>query len=148
MTVFWDIAPCNLVEVAEISEKRTALIIRAIAPMMAAVRTSETSVYFNQSTRRNVPEDCLSSSLYLASRSALICFHAEFKCSNPFLIVCLTVTPYIFGKALCICERVAKRSSFWQTILLSRWWPLFLCEVPCSYNGKAHLIMVNTNNEY
>jgi hypothetical protein len=40
MTAFWDIAPCNLVEVALIME---------------AVRTTETSVYFNETTRRYIP---------------------------------------------------------------------------------------------
>jgi hypothetical protein len=37
---------------------RTALIIRpVIAVMMAAVRTSETSVNFNLTTRRYIPEE-------------------------------------------------------------------------------------------
>jgi hypothetical protein len=35
---------------------RTASIIRFIALMMEAVRISETSVYFNETTRRYVPE--------------------------------------------------------------------------------------------
>jgi hypothetical protein len=40
MTVFWDVTPC-----------------RAIALMMEAAITSETSVNFYQTTRRNIPED-------------------------------------------------------------------------------------------
>jgi hypothetical protein len=39
------------------SEVLTASIIRAIALMMEAVRTSETSVSFYQTARRNIPED-------------------------------------------------------------------------------------------
>jgi len=44
----------------DVSEVRTASIIRAmiiIALMMEAVRTSETSVNFNVTTRRYIPED-------------------------------------------------------------------------------------------
>jgi hypothetical protein len=40
MTVFWDVAPCNLV-----------------ALIMEAVGTSETSVNFYQTTWHNIPED-------------------------------------------------------------------------------------------
>jgi hypothetical protein len=32
--------------------------VKAIALMMAAVRTSETLVYFNETTRRYIPEGC------------------------------------------------------------------------------------------
>jgi hypothetical protein len=32
--VFWDVAPCSHVEVAEISEVRTASIIRAMIPQL------------------------------------------------------------------------------------------------------------------
>jgi hypothetical protein len=49
MTAFWGIAPCSLVEV----EVRTY-----IAMMMEAVCTSETSVYFNITTRRYIQEGC------------------------------------------------------------------------------------------
>jgi hypothetical protein len=41
MAVFWVVAPCSLVEV-----------------MMEAARTSETLVYFYQTTRHYNPEDC------------------------------------------------------------------------------------------
>jgi hypothetical protein len=37
----------------DVSEVRAASIIRA---MMEVVRTSETSVYYNETTRRNIPE--------------------------------------------------------------------------------------------
>jgi hypothetical protein len=43
--VFWDVAPCSLVEVFH------------QALMMEAVSTYETSVNFYQTTRRNIPED-------------------------------------------------------------------------------------------
>jgi hypothetical protein len=42
MTVFWDVALCNLA---------------VIALMMEAANTSETSVNFYQTTRHNIPED-------------------------------------------------------------------------------------------
>jgi hypothetical protein len=58
ITVFWDVAPCSLVEV----------IIRAIALMMDAASTSETSVNFYQTTQRNIPED---SHLYTRRRENL-----------------------------------------------------------------------------
>jgi hypothetical protein len=48
MAVFWVVAPCSLVEVS---------IIRAIALMMEAARTSETLVNFYQTTRYYNPED-------------------------------------------------------------------------------------------
>jgi hypothetical protein len=46
MTVFWVVAQCSLVEVY-----------RRFAVMLEAASTSETSVNFYQSTRRNNPED-------------------------------------------------------------------------------------------
>jgi hypothetical protein len=48
MAVFWDVAPCSLVEVYR--RFRGVL-------MMEAVSTSETSVNFNKTTRYNNPED-------------------------------------------------------------------------------------------
>jgi hypothetical protein len=55
---FWDIAPCSLVGVdRRFREVRSASIIREmLALMMVAVRTSETSVYCNETTRRYIPE--------------------------------------------------------------------------------------------
>jgi hypothetical protein len=47
MTVFWDVAPCSLVEIDR----------RFRGAMMEAVTTSETSVNFYQTTRHNIPED-------------------------------------------------------------------------------------------
>jgi hypothetical protein len=38
MTVFWDVAPCNLVKIADVSEVLTA----SIVLMFKAVNTSET----------------------------------------------------------------------------------------------------------
>jgi hypothetical protein len=54
-TVSWDVAPCSQVEVGR----------RFIAVMMEAVRTSETSVIFNVTTRCYIPED---------SKSRTICY--------------------------------------------------------------------------
>jgi hypothetical protein len=42
MVVFWDVAPCSLVD---------------IALMMDAVNTSQTSVSLYHTTQRNIPED-------------------------------------------------------------------------------------------
>jgi hypothetical protein len=50
MAVFWEIAPCSLVEVYQ----RFRVI---IALMMDVARTSETLVNFYQTTRRYNPED-------------------------------------------------------------------------------------------
>jgi hypothetical protein len=55
--VFWDVAPCGHVEVDRRFRGRTASIIGVINLMMVAVRTSETSVNFNVTTRRYIPED-------------------------------------------------------------------------------------------
>jgi hypothetical protein len=46
MTVFWDVAPCSIVEINVCN----------IALMMEAVSTSETSVNFYETTRRKIPE--------------------------------------------------------------------------------------------
>jgi hypothetical protein len=54
MTVVWDVAPCSLVEVTDVSEVLAASIIR----VMEAASTSENSVNFYQTTRHNIPEDC------------------------------------------------------------------------------------------
>jgi hypothetical protein len=52
MTIFWDVAPCSLVEV--VSEVLAACI---TAMMMEAASTSEKSVNFYQTTRRNITEE-------------------------------------------------------------------------------------------
>jgi hypothetical protein len=49
MTVFWDTAPCNLMEV-DILEVRQEIVL-----MMEAVRTSETSVGFYEIARCYIP---------------------------------------------------------------------------------------------
>jgi hypothetical protein len=57
MTVFRDVAPCSLIETDDVSEVFTASIIRVtITLMIKAVSISATSVYFHQTTRRNVPK--------------------------------------------------------------------------------------------
>jgi hypothetical protein len=50
VAVFWDAAPCILVEI-----KRR---FRTIVLMLEAVSTSETSVYSYKTVRRNIPEGC------------------------------------------------------------------------------------------
>jgi hypothetical protein len=50
MTVFWDVAPCSLVKVFLRFIDACCLIIKAAS-------TSETSVNFYQTTRRNTPEN-------------------------------------------------------------------------------------------
>jgi hypothetical protein len=51
MTAFWDIALCSLVE----TDRRFGDA-SIIARMTEAVRTSETSINFYETTRRNIPE--------------------------------------------------------------------------------------------
>jgi hypothetical protein len=65
-TVFWDVAPCSLENFTEVSDVLAASII--IARMMEAASTSEMSVNFYQTTRRNSPED---SHLHTRSRENL-----------------------------------------------------------------------------
>jgi hypothetical protein len=52
----WDIAPCNIG--VDASEIRTDTIFMMITLMMEAVHTSETSVYFNETIWRYIPEGC------------------------------------------------------------------------------------------
>jgi hypothetical protein len=53
MAVFWDVAPCSLVEI----DRR----FRAITLMIKAASTSETSANFYETARHNTPEDSSSS---------------------------------------------------------------------------------------
>jgi hypothetical protein len=54
--VFWDVAPCSHIEVYR--RFGGASIIRAMTALLTeAVRTSETSVNFNVTTWRYIPED-------------------------------------------------------------------------------------------
>jgi hypothetical protein len=65
MTVFWDIAPSSLVEVYRYF--RGACCLHYQGDMVEAVSTSETSVNFHKTTRRNILEDsssCLGLCLY------------------------------------------------------------------------------------
>jgi hypothetical protein len=50
---FWDIAPCSLFEIADVSEVRSPSIIRAM--MAEGVRAFKTSVYF-EATGCYMPE--------------------------------------------------------------------------------------------
>jgi hypothetical protein len=63
MTAFWDKAQRNLVEVDQSFRGTYRLHQQGyelfIALMVEAVRMSETSVYFNETTRRSIPESCL-----------------------------------------------------------------------------------------
>jgi hypothetical protein len=58
MAAFWDITQSSLPAVTDVSEEHTTSIIRTITLMKEAVRTFETSVYFNESTRRYIPKTC------------------------------------------------------------------------------------------
>jgi hypothetical protein len=73
ITAFWDNAPCSLVEVDQCFGG--ASIIKDIALMMEAVRTLETSVHFNETTRRYNPEGC----------NFYTCHHENLK-SHMFLV--------------------------------------------------------------
>jgi hypothetical protein len=59
MAVSWDVAPCSLVEVYRRFRDAGCLHHQGpiIALMMNAVSTSETSVKFYQTTRRNIPQN-------------------------------------------------------------------------------------------
>jgi hypothetical protein len=62
MTVFWDVAPCCFAEVYRRFRGPCCLHHQGdesgvIALMMVAASTSETSVNFYQTTRRNIPQD-------------------------------------------------------------------------------------------
>jgi hypothetical protein len=54
MTAIWDIAVCSRQQ-TDVLDMRSASIITA---MMEAVRTSETSVYFNETTQHYILESC------------------------------------------------------------------------------------------
>jgi hypothetical protein len=63
MTTFWDIVTCSLVEVVWRFRGTYCLhhqvdSVSFIALMMEAVRISKTSVYFNETTQRHIPEGC------------------------------------------------------------------------------------------
>jgi hypothetical protein len=55
MAVFWDVAPCSVVD-TDVSKKLTASIIRVMM-MMEAANSSETSVNIYKTTWHNIPED-------------------------------------------------------------------------------------------
>jgi hypothetical protein len=61
MTIFWDAAPCTLVEIgrrfigAYYLDLQSNVTLRT--PMMEEVSTSETSLNFYETTRRSIPED-------------------------------------------------------------------------------------------
>jgi hypothetical protein len=55
--VFWDIARCSLIEVNLRFRGTYASIVRVVV-MMEAVHTSETLVYFNETTWCYIPEGC------------------------------------------------------------------------------------------
>jgi hypothetical protein len=73
MTVFWNVAPCSLVDVTDVSEVLAASIIRAVSHHSdgEAACISEMSVNFYQTTRRNIPEYSLQFLLLLTSHLIL-----------------------------------------------------------------------------
>jgi hypothetical protein len=100
MTTFWDIASCGQVEIDRLSEVCNALV-------MEAARTSETSVYFNETTLRYIPESCL---LYARCRENL-------NSHNINLFVVL----HVDGARLRVCLRTAATNGpiVLSTVLLS-----------------------------
>jgi hypothetical protein len=56
MTVLWDVAPCSLVDIYRRFRGVYCLHHQGDL-MMEAVITSETSIIFYETTRRNIPED-------------------------------------------------------------------------------------------
>jgi hypothetical protein len=59
MTAFWDVAPCSLMEGDRRFRGVYCLRYQGfITVMMKAVRASETSVYFHETTRCYMPESC------------------------------------------------------------------------------------------
>jgi hypothetical protein len=56
--VFWDVAPCSHVEDDRGFRGAYCLRHEGIIALMVAVRTSETSVCFKETTRRYIPEGC------------------------------------------------------------------------------------------
>jgi hypothetical protein len=58
MAVFWDVAPCSLVEVYRRFRGAYCLHLQVVITlMMEAASTFETSINFYQTTRCNIPED-------------------------------------------------------------------------------------------
>jgi hypothetical protein len=120
MTVFWDVAPCNVVEIGR--RFRGAYCFHHHGLLMA-ISTSETSVNFYETTRCNIPEDShihtrhvrtwnltlpqkvtiwsLSSTSSVQSRpsppasrrSILVCFHVVQHCISCFLPCVLYFPP-------------------------------------------------------
>jgi hypothetical protein len=73
MTIFWDIAPCSLVETDRRFRGAYCLHYQN-DEMMEAVRTSQKTINFYQTTRRNIPED---SHIHTRRRENLK-FHQDF----------------------------------------------------------------------
>jgi hypothetical protein len=55
MAVFWDVAPCSLVDIDRRFRESSCIACLAIALLMEVASTSESSVNFYQTTRRNNP---------------------------------------------------------------------------------------------
>jgi hypothetical protein len=75
MIVFSDVAPCSL---EETGRRFRVLITAIIRVIMEAVSTSETSVNFYRTTRRNIPEDShfhTRRSMNLKSHVSILCRH-------------------------------------------------------------------------
>jgi hypothetical protein len=57
MNVFWDVAPCSLVEIGRPIQRWLTASIILMTLMMETVNTSETLVSFYQTIKCNIPED-------------------------------------------------------------------------------------------
>jgi hypothetical protein len=84
MAVLWDVAPCRLVKFANVPDVLVASVIRSIERLnvltIEATSTSETSVNFYQTTRRNNPED---SRFHTRRRKNLKSFMETFSKTSP-----------------------------------------------------------------
>jgi hypothetical protein len=74
MKAFWDVAPCSLVEVDP--RFRRAQCLNSQGTLTEAVRTTERSVNFNETTQRYIPESCH----FLTRRCENLKFHNVYFC--------------------------------------------------------------------
>jgi hypothetical protein len=122
MTVFWDVAPCRLVEIDLRFRAACCLhhqgdeITSLIALMIETASSSGTSVNFYQQKRRNIPED---SPLHDRRRENLKTYRAEvdlqyvlthvFRHFYPNKTMNL---PHVTTRALCLCKQLPKLDQF------------------------------------
>jgi hypothetical protein len=87
MTVFWDVALCSLVEIEIGRRFRGAYCFHREGDDDEGVRSSETSVSFYQTTRRNIPEDGhLQNYIHLKRMMIVLCLPTSLCVSPPELL--------------------------------------------------------------